>query len=164
MSTFRGCGTLAKANVIRRAGWYDKRFFIYGNERDLAARVLGAGSRILQFPEVVTQHGTPFGMKKGARSLYYHVRNFWLVMFKHAPLKDILCFPFAFVGRRIKRRDDAESAADAVGGIGLISNIRQTKRGWWIVIKATLSALTNLPYCWKHRKVCRAPDFEMPDV
>lgn len=164
MSTFRGCGTLSKAEVIRRAGWYDERFFIYGNERDLAARVLGLGYRILQFPPVVTQHGTPFGMKKGARSLYYHVRNFWLVMFKHAPLSQILGFPFAFVWRRVRRRDDAEDAADAVGGIGLIANIRQTKRGWWIVIKATLAALANLPYCWKRRKVCRAPDFEMPDV
>lgn len=164
MATFRGCGTLARAEVLRAAGWYDERFFIYGNERDLACRVLNLGYRILQFPEVVTNHGTPFGMKKGPRSLYYHVRNFWLFCFKHAPLGDLLWFPFAFFGRRLRKRGAREELADAVGGIGLFANISQTRWGWWIVFKATLAAVANLPYCWKRRRACRAPDFEMPNI
>ena len=45
MATFRGCGSVGRRDVLARAGWYDERFFIYGNERDLAARVLNLGYR-----------------------------------------------------------------------------------------------------------------------
>src|SRR4029434_8092636 len=38
-ATFRGCGTLARASVLAATGGYDERFFIYGNKRDLPARV-----------------------------------------------------------------------------------------------------------------------------
>src|SRR5690606_32147831 len=78
MATFRGCGTLARTDVLRRAGLYDEVFFIYGNERDLATRVLNLGYRILQYPPAEIFHKTPFGLKPVKRSLYYHVRNFWL--------------------------------------------------------------------------------------
>ncbi|MBI3819631.1 MAG: glycosyltransferase [Planctomycetes bacterium] len=67
MATFRGCGTLARTAVLAKAGYYDERFFIYGNERDLASRVLGLGFRVKQFPEVTTYHKTPWGQRKGKR-------------------------------------------------------------------------------------------------
>jgi GT2 family glycosyltransferase len=148
--------------VLAAAGYYDERFFIYGNERDLASRVLNLGFRILQYPRVITRHGTPFGMKMGARSLYYHVRNFWLYAFKHAPLEELLKFPFGFLARRMRRGGDAGAVRDAVGSIGLLRNIRETPGGWWIVARATLAALWNLPYCLKRRAPCSAADFEMP--
>jgi len=83
LSTFRGCGSLVRRDLLLRAGLYDERFFIYGNERDLSARILGLGARILLDPTVVTFHATPFGLKAGRRSLYFHVRNFWLYSFKN---------------------------------------------------------------------------------
>ncbi len=159
MATFRGCGTLARREVLEKAGFYDERFFIYGNERDLAARVLGLGYRILQHPAVVTYHKKPFGMKGGKRSLYYHTRNFWLYAFKNAPLAQLLAFPFRYAARAFGRR---KPVADAAGTIGALDNVRGTRGGWWIVAKGTLAALALLPYCLRRRRPCRSPDFEMP--
>ena len=161
MATFRGCATLARRDVLERAGYYDVRFFIYGNERDLACRILNLGGRVLQYPSVVVQHGTPFGMKVSGRSLYYHVRNLWLYLFKNVAWIDVLRFVFGqalqVVGLKKKRL-----TADAVGTIGFFRTIRETPWGFWIVFKATANALANLPYCLKRRKVCRAPDFSLP--
>ncbi|HKD99652.1 MAG TPA: glycosyltransferase [Planctomycetota bacterium] len=162
MATFRGCGTLARTEVLAAAGGYDERFFIYGNERDLASRILALGYRIKQFPEVVTFHKTPFGMKKGKRSLYFHARNFWLYALKNVPLRDLAAFPFRFLARKLRRRAP-DALTDATGAIGAFDNIRETPGGWWIVAKATIAAFTvHLPYCLKRRAPVHAPDFELP--
>jgi len=159
MATFRGCATLARRDVLHRAGWYDDRFFIYGNERDLSCRVLNLGYRILQFPDVVVQHGTPFGMKKSGRSLYYHVRNLWLYLFKNVSWLQILGL---FCGLLLKPFRKKKVTSDAVGTIGFMGTIRQTRGGFLICVKATLNAFCNLPYCLKRRKVCKHQDFRLP--
>jgi GT2 family glycosyltransferase len=161
LSTFRGCGTLARREVLLEAGGYDERFFIYGNERDLAATLLTRGYRILQVPSVETFHKKPFGMKEGKRSLYFHTRNFLLYAFKHAPLPDLLAFPFRFLGRRLRRRRGGE-AVEAVGTIGAFERVRGTPGGWWVVARAVGAALWLLPYCLRRRRPCRSPDFRMP--
>jgi len=173
-STFRGCGTLARRDVMERAGWYDERLFIYGNERELAARVLGLGYRILQCPDAVIHHGTPFGMKAGARSLYYHVRNFWIYAFKHCRWSDVFAMALRLMrkargGASSAVRDDATGSAaegelEATGTVGLAQSMRDTPGAKWIVIKASLNALANLPYCLARRAVVRAPDFKLPGV
>src|SRR5690606_9310496 len=43
MATFRGCASLARHAAIRACGYYDERFFIFGNERDLTTRLLNRG-------------------------------------------------------------------------------------------------------------------------
>lgn len=172
-STFRGCGTLARRDVIERAGWYDERFFIYGNERDLSARVLGLGYRILQDPEPVIHHATPFGMKAGARSLYFHVRNFWLYAFKSCRWLDVIRMAASMTGKALGggkassvRADATGSAQDseleATGTMGLAQSMKDTAGAPMIVIKATLNALLNLPYCLAHRKRVDSPDFRLP--
>jgi len=170
-STFRGCGTLARRAVLERVGYYDERFFIYGNERDLAARVLGAGYRILQTPEAVIHHGTPFGMKAGQRSLYYHVRNFWLYAFKNCRWLDVARMALAMAskargGGAATRADATGSAADAeleaTGTMGLAQAMKQTPGATAIVVKATSNALLNLPYCLARREVVTSPDFRLP--
>jgi GT2 family glycosyltransferase len=162
MATFRGCGTLARTEVLARAGYYDERFYIYGNERDLASRILGLGFRVKQFPEVITFHKTPFGQRKGRRSIYFHTRNFWLYALKNVPLPDLLAFPFRFLRSQLRKKKEG-GFADATGTIGALDNIRATPWGWWIVIQATLAAFTiHLPYCLRRRAPVRAPDFELP--
>jgi GT2 family glycosyltransferase len=59
MCTFRGCGSMARTAVLERAEYYDEKFFIYGNERDLAARILNLGYRILPYPVAEIRHKTP---------------------------------------------------------------------------------------------------------
>ena len=170
-STFRGCGTLARRHVLEEAGWYDERFFIYGNERDLAARILARGYRILQCPDAVIDHGTPFGMKAGKRSLYYHVRNFWLYAFKNCRWRDVGRMALAMAGKargggQSVRGDATGSAAEveleATGTMGLAQAVKETEGANLIVLKATLNALINLPYCLARREVVTAPDFRLP--
>ncbi len=164
LSTFRGCGSMARADAIRKANWYDIRFFIFGNERDLTTRLLNLGFRVKMFPTVEVFHKAPFGMRHGKRSLYYHVRNFWLYAFKYLPWSQVLMFPFRFLKKGLggKKKSDGGEIADAVGTIGLFDNIKGVKMGWWICIQATIAAVWNLPYCIRHREVCKHPDFEPP--
>ncbi len=165
MATFRGCASLARAEALRRAGWYDIRFFIFGNERDLTARLLNLGYRVKLVPSVEVFHKAPFGMRQGRRSLYYHVRNFWLYAFKHVAWRHVLAFPFRFLAKALGRRRGppaGAAVADAVGTIGVFASIREVRGGWWVCCLATLAALRHLPYCLRHRRVCRAPDFELP--
>lgn len=165
MSTFRGCASLARRADILEAGGYDERLFIYGNERDLTCRLLARGKRVLQFPGAVAFHRTPFGMQMGRRSLYYHARNAWLSMLKHAPLGDLLRMPFLVVTRVLLRGRAAEEAGevgDAVGTIGLGRSLRETPGALGILVRAGLSVLWNVPYCLRRREVVRHPDFELP--
>ena len=154
----------ARADAIRKANWYDIRFFIFGNERDLTTRLLNLGFRVKMYPLVEVFHKAPFGMRHGKRSLYYHVRNFWLYAFKYLPWGQVLLFPLRFLKKGLggKKKADGGEVADAVGTIGLFDNIKGVKMGWWICIKATIAAVWSLPYCLKHRQVCRHPDFEPP--
>jgi GT2 family glycosyltransferase len=169
-ATFRGCGTLARAEVLAATGGYDERFFIYGNERDLAARVLARGFRILQLPEAVIHHATPFGMKAGKRSLYYHVRNFWLYAFKNCAWGDIARAVLAMArraggeGARASHEQgtaaEHERELEATGTMGLSRAMKETPGAWWIVVRATAAAFLQLPYCLARRSVVRAPDFK----
>jgi LmbE family N-acetylglucosaminyl deacetylase/GT2 family glycosyltransferase len=165
MSTFRGCGSLARREALVKAGYYDERLFIYGNERDLTCRLLNLGYRVLQDPEIEIHHLTPFGIQMGKRSLYFHARNAWLSMLKYAPLEDLLRLPFLVVSKVLLRGDKREAvgeATDATGTIGIGRAIRQTPGAAWILTKAALSVLWNVPYCLKRRQVVRAPDFQLP--
>ena len=164
-STFRGCASLARTAALREAGWYDERLFIYGNERDLTCRLLNRGYRVLQFSGVEVFHRTPFGIKPGKRSLYYHARNAWLTMLKYAPAGDLARLPWLVLRKvvlRSSREEDAGGVRDAVGTIGIGRSLRETPGAWWIVAKAAASVLYNVPYCWARREPCRAPDFRLP--
>jgi len=161
MSTFRGCATLARRDVLEACGDYDEAFFIYGNERDLTGRLLRAGYRVLQYPGAVVRHGTPFGMKTGARSLYYHIRNLWWNLVKHAPAWDIVRF-FVLQLRAVLPHGRGSVALDATGTIGVFRAIRGTRGGLLVLARATLAALAGLPRCLRERRVCRAADFSLP--
>lgn len=165
MSTFRGCASLARAKALEEAEYYDERLFIYGNERDLTCRLLNAGYRVLQYPGCGVFHKTPFGIKMGKRSLYYHARNAWLSMLKYAPLSDLARMPWLVLTRVLLRGSKQEAAGavtDATGTIGIGRSVRETPGAWWILVKASWSILANVPYCLKHRRPVRAPDFELP--
>jgi hypothetical protein len=165
MSTFRGCGSLARRAALARAGGYDQRLFIYGNERDLTCRLLNLGYRVLQDPSIETFHKTPFGIQMGKRSLYFHARNAWLTMLKHAPLSDLARLPFLVLTKvllRSERREAEGEVTDATGTIGIQRAIRETPGATWILFKAGLSVVGHLPYCLRNRAVVRSPDFELP--
>ncbi|MHC5063395.1 MAG: glycosyltransferase family 2 protein, partial [Planctomycetota bacterium] len=158
MSTFRGCGSMAKSKALAEAGYYDEEFFIFGNERDLTARFLNLGYRVKMVPGIEVFHKAPFGMRHGKRSLYYHVRNFWLYAFKYLPWSQVFAFPFRFLKKGLggKKKGGGAEVADAVGTIGLHENIRAVRGGYWVCLKASLAALAYLPHCLRNRQVCKA--------
>jgi GT2 family glycosyltransferase len=165
MSTFRGCASLARSKAIREAGYYDERLFIYGNERDLTCRLLNLGYRVLQYPEVRAFHKTPFGIKMGKRSLYYHARNAWLTQLKYAPAADLARLPWLVLTKVLLRGRASEvrgEVSDATGTIGIGRSIRETPGSTLVLAKAALSVLANVPYCLRHRRPVRAEDFELP--
>ncbi len=162
MATFRGCGSMAKRQALREANYYDIRFFIFGNERDLTTRLLNLGYRVKMVPSIEVFHKAPFGMRHGKRSLYYHVRNFWLFAFKYVPWPQVLSYPWVFLKKGLGSKQASSEVTDAVGTIGLFENIKSVEGGYWVCFKASLAALCNLPYCLKRRQVCRAKDFELP--
>ena len=165
MSTFRGCASLARAAALAEAGGYDERLFIYGNERDLTCRLLNLGYRVLQYPGAQAFHKTPFGIKMGRRSLYFHARNAWLTMLKYAPAGDLFKLPFLVLTRVLLRRRSREEQgeiADATGTIGIGRSIRETKGAWWVLLRACFGVLRHAPYCLRRRAPCRHPDFELP--
>jgi GT2 family glycosyltransferase len=165
MSTFRGCASLARTDALRAAGGYDERLYIYGNERDLTCRLLNLGYRVLQFPSVRAFHKTPFGIKLGRRSLYYHARNAWLSMLKYAPARDLARMPWLVLTRVVLRggaKERAGEVSDATGTIGIGRSLRETPGAWWVLAKAAASVVANVPYCLKHRAPCHAQDFELP--
>jgi GT2 family glycosyltransferase len=165
MATFRGCASLARSAALRQAGGYDERLFIYGNERDLTCRLLNLGYRVLQYPDTGVFHKTPFGIKMGKRSLYYHARNAWLTMLKYAPLSDLLRMPFLVLFRVVLRGESTEArgdVTDATGTIGIGRSLRETPGAWLVLLKAAFSVLANVPYCLRRRRPVRSSDFELP--
>ena len=164
MSTFRGCGSLAWREKLARAGFYDERLFLYGNERDLTYRLTNLGYRVVQDPAILTYHKTPFGIQMGRRSLYFHARNAWLTMLKYAPLSELVRLPF-LVGKVLLRGSQAEArgeVTDATGTIGIGRSIRETPGAWWVLAKAAASVLANVPYCLRHRQPVARERFEPP--
>ena len=165
MSTFRGCASLARSKALAEAQYYDERLFIYGNERDLTCRLLNLGYRVLQYSGAEVFHHTPFGLKPGKRSLYYHARNAWLSMLKYAPAKDLARLPwlvFSKVVLRSRQSEEAGAVTDAVGTIGIGKSLKETPGAFWIVAKAALSVLYNVPYCLKRRAPVTHEDFDLP--
>lgn len=74
-----GCG-----NVVRRAAWdqvggYERDFFLYRNDADLALKLLGAGWGVAFNPNWVVWHDSPAAAVKGERWLHLATRNYlWL--------------------------------------------------------------------------------------
>src|SRR5690606_18296410 len=101
----------------------------------------------------------------GKRSLYYHARNAWLSMLKYAPLSDLARMPGRVVTHVLLRKQSDEAAGavtDATGTIGIGKSLRETPGATWILLKAGLSVLYNVPYCLRNRHPVTAPDFDLP--
>ena len=162
MATFRGCASMVRLAAIKRAGYYDVRLYIFGNERDLTARLLNLGYRVKMVPGIEVFHKAPYGMQRSRRSLYYHVRNFWMYSFKYLPWRSVVSVPFRVVTHSLRRRRNECEVADAVGTIGLLGSIRAVRGGLLACMAGTLAGFWNLPYCLRRRQVCRAEDFEPP--
>lgn len=69
-----GCFMLMRTAVLRRAGCFDERFFMYLEDVDLSRRI-GSLSRTVYFPYVSVVHDYGKGSYKSLKLLYYHARS-----------------------------------------------------------------------------------------
>jgi hypothetical protein len=89
-----GSSILIKKEVIRDVGLFDKKFFLYFEETDLALRASMNGYGNLYIPEAKIWHKvskTGGGLSKPF-GLYYITRNRWLFMNKWAKKTNFLIF------------------------------------------------------------------------
>ena len=149
--------------MLEQAGYYDERFFIYGNERDLAARVLGLGYRIKIVPDLKAFHKTPFGMKAGPRSLYFHVRNLWWYLVKNCSVKDMARFFLHHLGI-LGRTRRGKHLKDSVGIIGLKHTLWRTRWGWWIFFSGHAGRVRGPAVCDQASQGVPGPGFSSPHL
>lgn len=75
---------MGPGNIIRRTAWdavggYEKGYFLYRNDTDLALKLLGAGLEVLFTPEFKVWHDSPIARTKTAAWLSRSTRNWvWL--------------------------------------------------------------------------------------
>lgn len=80
------CPVMGCANLVRRCAWntvggYEKEFFLYRNDADLALKLLGSGLGVRFDPALVVHHDTPAGAgsRKSVRWHELATRN-WIWM------------------------------------------------------------------------------------
>jgi GT2 family glycosyltransferase len=71
----KGMFMLARASALRQVQGFDARYFLYGEDADLCARLLLAGWRVTHAPQVTVTHAWQRGSRRSARHLLWHLRS-----------------------------------------------------------------------------------------
>jgi GT2 family glycosyltransferase len=113
--TFVGCGVGIRRAALDRAGLFDRSFFLYQNEIDLAARIMAAGYTVRYFPDIVFVHAVSPANRPSLRADYYDTRNLLWVIWKYFPFGQALWLSLRVagegVGYRLMRRDLSRACA-----------------------------------------------------
>jgi Glycosyltransferase like family 2 len=73
-----GAAMLIRLSVVEREGYFDERYFCYGEEEEWCLRVADNGWRLAIVPHSVVMHRDK-GTDTSANAVYYSVRNQWLL-------------------------------------------------------------------------------------
>ena len=153
IDTFAGCGSMAWAKILLENGYFDEKFFIHANERDLSLRLISQGYKILHYPEVITYHKKPFGIHQGNDRLYYFLRNAVWVVVKHYSMKEAILALISYV--KGNQQDGKDNTTDTenliVGTIGIKDAVLREKGGIKTAIIAIFDGLTGAPHYLKYR-------------
>ncbi|MDX9911823.1 MAG: glycosyltransferase family 2 protein, partial [Phycisphaerales bacterium] len=76
-----GCANLLRRSCWNAVGGYERGFFLYRNDADLALKLLACGWGVGFDPTLVVWHDSPFAARKSARWCQLATRN-WLWMCK----------------------------------------------------------------------------------
>lgn len=84
-----GCCFLIKAEVLRRVGLFDDKFFLYYEDADLTQRIIKAGYSIMYEPTAIVWHKNAVSSGGSGSKLqdYYISRNRMLLGMRYAPLR-----------------------------------------------------------------------------
>ncbi|MCX6690484.1 MAG: hypothetical protein NTW33_00175, partial [Methanoregula sp.] len=153
IDTFVGCGSIARAKILHETGYYDEKFFIHANERDLSLRLISHGYKILHYPDVITYHKKPFGIHPGNERLYYFLLNAIWVVIKHYTVKETILALVSQVKSNLA--DGYDNAMDTeniiVGTIGIRNAIFKERGGIKTAAIAIFDGLAGTGYCMKYR-------------
>jgi ADP-heptose:LPS heptosyltransferase/GT2 family glycosyltransferase len=89
-----GCATMVRAEAWREAGGMDPRFFMYGEDADLSARLRRAGWRVVCEPRAVCRHegSSAAGGEHGPFQSYFRLRNRALFVARHSTALQAVAF------------------------------------------------------------------------
>lgn len=110
---FIGCGVAIRREVYLGLGGYDASMGTFGEEADLAARMLMAGLRVAFEPRVRVVHAREAAMRSDSLTMQQQVRNAGWVAQRYAPEGAVLA---ARRESRFRWRGVAERAGAASGG------------------------------------------------
>ena len=74
---------LIRTEALARAGHFDERFFMYGEDIDLCWRMWLAGYSCVYVPDAVCRHHYDGAVPFLSRRMYYHVRNSILLRYAY---------------------------------------------------------------------------------
>jgi hypothetical protein len=86
LTSFPAAGVMFKKNLLDKVGYYDKDFFLWGEEDDLVLRILDAGYRIEFLKDVIVNHSEKPG-KLRKRQIFLNARNKAWLNIKHFSFK-----------------------------------------------------------------------------
>ncbi len=79
-----GCFMLIPRHVLGETGFFDERFFMYGEDIDLCVRIKRAGYRIYYYPAVTTIHYKRQSSRKTPLTCLWHFHDaMWIFYKKH---------------------------------------------------------------------------------
>ena len=140
---FTGCAAMVRKDALDKTRYYAEEYYIWGNERELAAQILAKGYKIKCITDISVPHkGNSSETGVPAKKAYMTVRNGLWTCWMHEPL----LFPPMLFWRSFMYL-----------GWGVIVSFRH---GRFIpVLRGVFDALLGLPRCLKYREVVKAPEW-----
>lgn len=137
MGTFCGTACLIRQDVWNLMEGYNKDYFAYYQEPDLAARIMKYGFKILYSPTCIAWHKFSPKSRDNKMMLYYLTRNHFLFIWEHLPI-----------------------------GLALFQSVKwmgwSLVKGWhhpWTVFRAYVSILGCIIYPLMRREALHDPTF-----
>lgn len=78
-----GGSCLIRRSMLEKIGYFDEKFFMYGEDNDLSWRMWIARARCVYVPESICEHHFGKPEKYQIRRIYYHVRNSILLRYTY---------------------------------------------------------------------------------
>ncbi len=141
-----GVASLYKRKMLEEIGLFDEDYFAYAEDLDLGFRGRLAGWKAFLSPKatLIHLHSQTGGVASEFKA-YYSERNTLFTAVKDFSLKDLLLFPFYDLKLKLsyleKENNSVKKLKNNIGFSGLL----------WILIKARLSLLYNLPKLLRKR-------------
>ncbi len=131
---------LIRASALKKTGYFDEHFFMYGEDVDLSWRMWLAGYHCVYVPESLCEHHFGKEEKHLLKRQYYHVRNSILLRYLYGSSSDVTRYCKHWfkegIHRMIIKRKPSEGCVILAALAGHIPAIPHfLKRGGFLVKK-----------------------------